>query len=90
MIFPDQSPYAFMAILIGLCALALIAAGRDLLRAHNNAPACPNCRMPFDAARWPHHNRRTHVNGRYTITPVYTCPRCGETVQAADPERARQ
>ena len=47
-------------------------------------PTCPKCHLAFDAKRWAHHNRRTHINGRYTITPVYTCPRCGETVQAAD------
>ena len=84
MLCPDQSPFALMAMLVVVCAAALISAGRDLLRAASNAPTCPNCRLPFDAKRWAHHNRRTHVNGRYTITPVYTCPRCGETVQATD------
>jgi hypothetical protein len=84
MLFPDQSPYALMAMLAAVCAVALIFAGRDLLRARSNAPTCPKCHLAFDAKRWAHHNRRTHINGRYTITPVYTCPRCGETVQAAD------
>jgi transposase len=84
MLFPDQSPYALMAMLVAVCAVALISAGRDLLRAHSNAPTCPKCHLLFDAKRWAHHNRRTHINGRYTITPVYTCPRCGETVQATD------
>ena len=84
MLFPDQSPFALMAMLVVVCAAALISAGRDMLRAASNAPTCPNCRLPFDAKRWAHHNRRTHINGRYNITPVYTCPRCGETVQAAD------
>ena len=82
--FPDQSPYAFLALVIGLCARGLVAAGRDLLKARGSSPLCPRCRLPFDNKRWAHHNRRTHINGRYTITPVYTCPRCGETVQAVD------
>jgi predicted RNA-binding Zn-ribbon protein involved in translation (DUF1610 family) len=85
MIFPDPSPIAFMAILLGLLAVGLGAAGRDLLRAQRDQPplACPHCGLAFDPARWPRHNERVHVDGRYTISPTYNCPRCGHSVRMA-------
>ena len=85
MVFPDQSPIAFIAILVGLLALGLGTAGRDLLRARRDQPplACPHCGLAFDPHHWPRHNERAHVQGRYTVTPMHTCPRCGQTVQMA-------
>ena len=81
MLFPDQSPVVLLALLVGLLALGLLAAARDLLRLRGEAAlACPHCGQPFDSGRWPSHNERIMYHGRYTVTPVYTCPSCGEVV----------
>jgi len=81
MTFPDQSPVVLLAVVIGLLAFALIAAARDLGRDGRGNLACPQCGLAFDAARWPVHNERTMYHGRNTVTPTYTCPRCGQTVR---------
>ena len=85
MLFPDKSPEVLLIVLITLLALALLAAARDLLRERGGgaALACPACGLPFDARRWANRNTRQMYHGRYTITPVYTCPRCGQTVEPA-------
>jgi len=80
MIFPDQSPVALIAVLVALLAMALIGAARDLLGRGGGALACPKCGLAFDPQRWARHNERALYHGRYTVTPHYTCPRCGETV----------
>lgn len=80
MIFPDQSPVVLLAVVVGLLAVALFAAARDLL-GRGAELACPKCGLGFDAQRWARHNERTLYHGRYTITPHYTCPRCGEVVR---------
>ncbi len=85
MLFPDQSPVVLIALVVALLALALLAAARDLLRSRAGADlACPRCGQAFDPQRWPRHNERGMYHGRYTVTPLYTCPRCGETVQMAN------
>ena len=43
-------------------------------------PACPRCLTPFDEKTWKKRNSREHYHGRYTIVPVYVCPKCGEKV----------
>lgn len=84
MLFPDQSPVVLIALIVALLALGLMAAGRDLLRQPRDTTlACPSCGLTFDPQRWPQHNERSLYHGRYTVTPMYTCPRCGETVQLA-------
>ncbi len=85
MLFPDQSPVVLIVALIALLAVALLAAARDLLRQRASAElACPQCGQPFDPQRWRQHSERAMYHGRYTVTPLYTCPRCGETVQMAN------
>jgi len=82
MIFPDQSPVVLIALVVALLAMALLAAARDLARQREGGePACPNCGLAFDAPGWARHNERALYHGRYTITPTYTCPRCGQTVR---------
>ena len=90
MLFPDQSPMVLIVVLVGLVALGrsgigrIVAAARDLLRPRaESGLACPKCGQPFDPQRWARHNERMLYHGRYTVTPPYTCPRCGETVQAS-------
>jgi hypothetical protein len=81
MLFPDQSPIVLLAVVVALLAVALIAAARDFLRQHDGpGQACPSCGQAFDRQRWARHNERLLYHGRYTVTPVYTCPRCGGTV----------
>jgi uncharacterized C2H2 Zn-finger protein len=81
MIFPDQSPVVLIALVVALLAMALFAAARDLLSGKGGELACPRCGLAFDAQRWARHNQRTMYHGRYTVTPHYTCPRCGESVR---------
>jgi DNA-directed RNA polymerase subunit RPC12/RpoP len=84
MLFPDQSPVVLIVLLVGLLALGLLAAARDLTRQPAGPGlACPKCGHDFDPQRWTRHNERTLYHGRYTVTPLYTCPRCGETVRMA-------
>jgi predicted RNA-binding Zn-ribbon protein involved in translation (DUF1610 family) len=86
MLFPDQSPVVLIVGVIALLALALLAAGRDLLRLRASPDlACPQCGQAFDAQSWPRHNERAMYHGRYTVTPLYTCPKCGETVSQGSP-----
>lgn len=89
MLFPDQSPIVLLAVVVALLALALMAAARDLQRPRGGPEmACPSCGLAFDAQRWsrrqppklPGAGERGLYHGRYTVTPLYTCPRCGETV----------
>ena len=87
MLFPDQSPIVLLAVVAALLALALIAAARDLLRQRGGPEmACPSCGLAFDPQRWARHNERMPYHGRYTVTPLYTCPRCGGTARKADPK----
>jgi predicted RNA-binding Zn-ribbon protein involved in translation (DUF1610 family) len=79
MLFPDQSPLLLLVVLVGLLALALFAASRDLLGGGGRR-LCPKCGLAFDARTWTSHNERELYHGRYTITPHYTCPRCGTVV----------
>ena len=81
MLFPDQSPIVLLTVVVGLLAVALFAAARDLLGRGGAGLACPKCGLAFDPQRWARHNERTRYHGRYTVTPHYTCPRCGETVR---------
>lgn len=37
---------------------------------------CPNCGYAQPPESWPAQNQRRHINGRYTITPLPTCPQC--------------
>ena len=37
---------------------------------------CPNCGYAQPPEVWPMQNQRRHMNGRYTITPLPTCPQC--------------
>ena len=86
MLFPDQSPVVLIVAVIALLAVALLAAGRDLLRQRAAADmACPQCGQAFDAQRWPQHTQRAMYHGRYTVMPLYTCPRCGATVNMTGP-----
>ncbi|MCC7358889.1 MAG: hypothetical protein IT317_05400 [Anaerolineales bacterium] len=39
---------------------------------------CPTCGTLFDETTWKKRNAREHHQGRYTIVPVYVCPKCGE------------
>ncbi len=88
MLFPDQSPVVLIVAVIALLAVALLAAARDLVGGRASAElACPQCGQPFDPQHWPRHNERAMYHGRYTVTPQYTCPRCGETVQATAIDR---
>ena len=79
-IFPDQSPVVLIAVVVGLLAFALIAAARDLGR-RGGELACPQCGLAFNPQTWAAHNERALYHGRNTVTPTYTCPRCGQTVQ---------
>ena len=81
MIFPDQSPVVLIAVVVGLLAFALIAAARDLGRRGRGELACPQCGLAFNPHTWAVHNERALYHGRYTVTPTYTCPRCGQTVR---------
>jgi predicted RNA-binding Zn-ribbon protein involved in translation (DUF1610 family) len=81
MLFPDQSPILLIGVVVALLAVALLAAARDLLSRNAAELACPKCGVAFDEQRWARHNERTMYHGRYTITPHYTCPRCGEAVR---------
>ncbi len=84
MLFPDQSPIVLLAVVVALLALALMAAARDLQRPRGGPEmACPSCGLAFDRQRWARHNERAMYHGRYTVTPLYTCPRCGATVHMA-------
>lgn len=38
---------------------------------------CPRCATDFDPKVWKKRNAREHYHGRYTIVPVYVCPKCG-------------
>ena len=78
--FPDQSPIVLITVVIGLLAVALFAAARDLGR-RGGKLACPQCGLAFNPHTWAVHNQRALYHGRYTVTPTYTCPRCGQTVQ---------
>ena len=40
-------------------------------------PVCLRCMASFDEKTWKKRNVREHYHGRYTIVPVYVCPRCG-------------
>ncbi len=83
MLFPDQSPLVLIAVVGALLAAALFAAARDLLRERGSAMACPTCGLAFDPQRWARHNEHALYHGRNTVTPLYTCPRCGEKVHQA-------
>ena len=54
---------------------------------------CPNCGYAQAPSEWPTSNQRRHVNGRYTITPLPTCPQCDfvyEEPQPSKPASARR
>ena len=87
MLFPDQSPIVLIAVVVALLAMSLFGAARDLLRQRDGPGlACPGCGQAFDPQHWARHNERMSYHGRYTVTPLYTCPRCGATVRQADPK----
>ena len=79
--FPDLSPVVLIAVIGGLVAAALWMAARD--RRRERGAACPRCGLAFDPRRWASHNAHALYHGRNTITPMVTCPRCGETVPLA-------
>ena len=56
---------------------------RARLQPQTPPSTCQNCGLPFDAATWQRRNERRHYHGRYTITPVYTCPRCRHELRRA-------
>ena len=45
--------------------------------------ACPRCMTVFDPHTWKVRNTRQHYQGRYTITPVFICPKCGFAMSPA-------
>ena len=45
--------------------------------------ACPRCMTVFDPQTWNVRNTRKHYQGRYTITPVFICPKCGFAISPA-------
>ena len=59
----------FAIILLGTAVLIYRRLPRSLTR-------CPNCGYVQPPEAWPTQNQRRHVNGRYTITPLPTCPQC--------------
>ena len=59
----------FAIILLGTAVLIYRRLPRSLTR-------CPNCGYAQPPEAWPTQNQRRHVNGRYTITPLPTCPEC--------------
>ena len=59
----------FAIILLGTAVLIYRRLPRSLTR-------CPNCGYAQPPEQWPTQNQRRHVNGRYTITPLPTCPPC--------------
>jgi|GEM_PF-2857389 len=66
--------------------MALAALGLFLWRRRRQTPfsACPRCFTVFDPTVWKVRNRRQHYQGRYTITPVYKCPKCGFEMSPMD------
>ena len=67
----DQLILIFIALLLlGTAVLIYRRLPRELTR-------CPNCGYAQSPEQWPSQNQRRHVNGRYTITPLPTCPQCG-------------
>lgn len=56
---------------------------------------CPNCGYTQPPAEWPLQNQRRHVNGyfdklstgRYTITPLPTCPQCSFVYEEPKPNK---
>lgn len=81
---PDQSPIAFILILVSLAAVGLIAAGRDLFTAarRRTGHACQRCGEPYAPAAWPTRSLRQLDNGPFVS--VHVCPRCGEAWTPAD------
>ena len=62
-----------------LIILAIILLGTAVLiyrRLPRSLTRCPNCGYAQPPEQWPTQNQRRHVNGRYTITPLPTCPQC--------------
>ena len=62
-----------------LIILAIILLGTAVLiyrRLPRSLTRCPNCGYAQPPEAWPTKNQRRHVNGRYTITPLPTCPEC--------------
>lgn len=64
-----------------ILALAVLVIGSLLLfiwrrRRAESFAACPRCMTVFDPDAWKIRNIRKHYQGRYTITPVFICPKC--------------
>ena len=66
----DQLPLILVAILLLVTAVFIYR------RLPRGLTRCPNCGYAQPPEAWPKQNQRRHVNGRYTITPLPTCPQC--------------
>jgi ribosomal protein S27AE len=82
---PDQSPIAFIVILVSLAAAGLVLAGRDLFTAARRRAdrACPRCGEPYVPAAWPTRSVRRLDGGAFAN--VHVCPRCGEAWTSTNP-----
>ena len=63
-------------ILILVAVILLATAVLIYRRLPKELTRCPNCGYAQPPEQWPMQNQRRHVNGRYTITPLPTCPQC--------------
>ncbi len=64
---------------LNLIIIALVLLGTAVFiyrRLPRELTRCPQCGYAQPPGEWPTKNQRRHVNGRYTITPLPTCPQC--------------
>lgn len=75
----DQLVLIFIALLLLGTALFIYR------RLPRGLTRCPNCGYAQPPEQWPLQNQRRHVNGRYTITPLPTCPQCNFVYEEPKP-----
>lgn len=78
-------------LIISLVVVAAVALVLFLLRRRQdeNVLVCPRCATAFDPLVWKKRNVREHYQGRYTIVPVYVCPKCGHKLTRRMDERLK-
>lgn len=71
-----------------LIIIALLLLGTAVFIYHRlprGLTRCPQCGYAQPPEAWPAQNQRRHVNGRYTITPLPTCPQCNFVYEEPQP-----